>query len=160
MDPTASGQLPMITGFGLVLAYFVTGILFLAVPLTIQRLLAPRKYSEEKYIPYECGEDPVGSPWVQFNIRFYIFALVFLIFDVEVAFLLPWAVAFANPELTANYGMLAFWDGVLFVAILVVGFAYLWARGDLRWIRPKPAAEKELDARTKKEREILLGKAV
>ena len=80
--------------------------------------------------------------------------------DVEVAFLLPWAVAFRNAELTANYGMLAFWDGVIFVSILVVGFAYLWARGDLKWIRPKVHVEEELDERTKKQREILLGKAV
>lgn len=157
-------ELPMVAQYGLVLTFMVTGILFLLVPLLIQRFIAPRKYSEEKFIPYECGEDPVGTPWVQFNIRFYVFALIFLIFDVEVAFLLPWAVAFRNPELAANYGALAFWDGVVFVSILVIGFVYLWAKGDLKWIRPEQwsrrTPDEALDERTRKEREILLGKAV
>lgn len=164
MDPTTTQELPMIAGYGMVLAFMVTGIMFLVGPLLIQRFLAPRKYSAEKSIPYECGEDPIGTPWVQFNIRFYVFALIFLIFDVEVAFLLPWAVAFRSPEIAASYGALAFWDGVLFVGILVIGFAYLWSRGDLKWIRPTPRFSKDekvtLDERTRKEREILLGKAV
>ena len=164
MDPSATQELPMIASYGLVLAFLVTGVMFLFGPLLLQRFLAPRKFSAEKNIPYECGEDPVGTPWVQFNIRFYVFALIFLIFDVEVAFLLPWAVAFRSPEIAANYGMLAFWDGVLFVTILVIGFAYLWARGDLKWIRPDPRFSKDtqepLDERTRKEREILLGKAM
>ena len=86
---------------------------------------------------------------------------VFLIFDVEMAFLLPWAVAFRSPELAALYGPLAFWDAVVFVAILVVGLVYLWARGDLRWVRPQPQIDKkEPTERERRERDMLLGKAV
>jgi NADH-quinone oxidoreductase subunit A len=154
-------DLPMITGFGLVLTFLLLGVLMVFATLVIARLVAPRRYTEEKMTPYECGEDPVGNSWIQFNIRFYIFALVFLIFDVEMAFLLPWAVAFRSQELAASYGALAFWDAVVFVAILVVGLIYLWARGDLRWVRPQPQIDKkEPTEREKRQRDMLLGKAV
>jgi len=153
--------LPMIAGYGLVLAFMAAGVLFILIALVLQRFISTRHITEEKMLPYECGEDVVGSPWVQFNIRFYIFALVFLIFDVELAFLLPWAVAYRNPALMASYGWMAFWDGVIFIGILVVGLIYLWARGDLRWVRPRPDVEtKEPDERDLREREMLLGKVV
>ena len=91
----------------------------------------PSKYSAEKLTSYECGENPTGSPWIQFNIRFYVFALIFIVFDVEVAFLVPWAVAFKK------LGMFAFIEGLIFIAILAVGLAYVWAKGDLHWVRPE-----------------------
>ena len=104
-----TNTLPMITGFGLVLIFMIVGFFFVFGALLVQRFVSTRKITEEKMTPYECGEEPVGTPWVQFNIRFYIFALVFLIFDVEMAFLLPWAVAYRNPDLFSSYGMLAFY---------------------------------------------------
>lgn len=78
---------------------------------------------------YECGEIPEGSAWVQFNIRFYVIALIFLIFDVEIVFLFPWAVVYQE------LGLLAFVEAFLFVLILVIGFIYVWVKGDLDWVK-------------------------
>ena len=105
-----------------VLFFLVAAVLFVGVSLTFSSLVRPSKFTPEKYIPYECGENPVGSPWVQFNIRFYVFALVFIIFDVEVLFLFPWAVVYQK------LGLLAFVEGLIFIAILALGLAYLWAK--------------------------------
>ncbi|MFC1556119.1 NADH-quinone oxidoreductase subunit A, partial [candidate division KSB1 bacterium] len=85
--------------------------------------------TDEKMLPYECGEDPVGSAWIRFNNRFYIVALVFIIFDIEVVFLFPWALVFKK------LGMFAFIEMMVFLAILFAGFAYVWAKGDLEWVR-------------------------
>jgi len=85
---------------------------------------------------YECGEVPEGSAWVKFNVRFYVIALIFIIFDVEVIFLFPWAVVFQ--ELSNNgLGLLAFIEMFVFVLILIVGFAYVWVKGDLDWVKMK-----------------------
>ena len=127
--------MPMLLQFANVLVFLGVGVLFLSVSLLLSSLIRPSKYSEEKLIPYECGENPVGSPWIQFNIRFYVFALIFIIFDVEVAFLVPWAVVFKK------LGMFAFIEGLIFIAILAVGLAYVWAKGDLQWIRPEERYE-------------------
>ena len=76
---------------------------------------------------YECGEEPIGDAWVQFNMRYYIFALLFVIFDVEIVFLYPWAVVFSQ------LGIIAFMEMMIFIGILVVGLAYAWAKGALKW---------------------------
>ncbi|HEV8457962.1 MAG TPA: NADH-quinone oxidoreductase subunit A [Methylomirabilota bacterium] len=102
---------------------------FLVVNLIAWWILRPSRFSEEKLTTYECGENPTGSAWIQFNIRFYVFALIFIIFDVEAVFLLPWAVVFRE------LGPLAFAEGVFFIAILVVALAYVWRKGDLEWVR-------------------------
>jgi NADH:ubiquinone oxidoreductase subunit 3 (subunit A) len=112
-----------------VLAFAVLGIAFVAVNLILWWILRPRRFSEEKLTTYECGENPTGSAWIQFNIRFYVFALIFIIFDVEAVFLLPWAVVFRE------LGVLAFVEGLVFIAILVVALAYVWRKGDLEWVR-------------------------
>ena len=78
---------------------------------------------------YECGEEPVGDTRIKFNTRFYVIALIFLIFDVEIVFLFPWAVVYRK------IGMLAFVEMLIFIVILLVGLAYVWAKGDLEWIR-------------------------
>ena len=121
----------MILDYANVLVFLVVAALFLSVNLLLSSLIRPSIYSEEKLIPYECGENPVGSPWIRFNIRFYVFALIFIIFDVEVAFLLPWAVVFKE------LGWIAFVEGLIFIAILMVGLAYVWVKGDLEWVRPE-----------------------
>jgi NADH-quinone oxidoreductase subunit A len=122
----------MLSSFAGVLLFMVVGVLFIVVTLLIARLVrATGKDAPDKYIPYECGETPVGSAWVQFNIRFYVIALIFIIFDVEIIFLLPWAVVFKN------LGAFAFFEGLIFIAILMVGLAYVWRKGDLAWIKPE-----------------------
>ena len=118
-----------LTSHSAILIFLVVCIGFLAVNFLLWKLIRPSRYSEEKLTTYECGENPVGSAWIQFNIRFYVFALIFIIFDVEAVFLLPWAVVFRN------LGMLAFVEGVVFIAILVVALAYVWRKGDLEWVR-------------------------
>ena len=107
-------------------------VVLLVAPLIIQYIVSPRFNKEgEKLEIYECGEIPEGSAWVQFNIRFYIIALIFIIFDVEVVFLFPWAVVFKD------LGLIAFIEVMIFLGILVVGFAYVWSKGDLGWVKMK-----------------------
>jgi len=121
----------MLLQFANVLVFLGMGVALIAVSLLISSLIRPSNPTPEKLISYECGENPVGSPWIQFNIRFYVMALIFIIFDVEVAFLVPWAVVFKK------LGMFAFIEGLIFIAILAVGLAYVWAKGDLHWVRPE-----------------------
>ena len=122
----------MLAGYASVLLFMAVAVLFLVVSLVMSRLLRyTGKHSKDKYLAYECGEIPEGSAWIQFNIRFYVFALIFIIFDVEIVFLLPWAVVFNR------LGVFAFVEGLIFIAILVVGLAYVWAKGDLSWVKPE-----------------------
>jgi NADH:ubiquinone oxidoreductase subunit 3 (subunit A) len=121
----------MLFGFSSVLIFFAVGLLLLVVALWLARILRPTgKDAADKYIPYECGELPEGSAWIRFNIRFYVCALIFVIFDVEIIFLLPWAVVFKA------LGPFAFVEGLIFIAILAIGLAYVWKKGDLSWIKP------------------------
>jgi NADH-quinone oxidoreductase subunit A len=115
--------------FANVLVYIVISIGFIFGSLTLGRILRPNNPTPEKLTTYECGEEAIGSAWIQFNVRFYIIALIFLIFDVEIAVLFPWALIFNK------LGPLAFLELLLFVGILVVGFAYVWVKGDLEWLR-------------------------
>jgi NADH-quinone oxidoreductase subunit A len=117
-----------------ILAFLVIGVGFVASALIAWWVVRPSRFSEEKLTTYECGENPQGSAWIQFNIRFYVFALIFIVFDVEAVFLLPWAVVFRE------LGLLAFVEGLVFIAILAVGLAYVWRKGDLEWVRPEDRA--------------------
>jgi NADH:ubiquinone oxidoreductase subunit 3 (subunit A) len=117
-----------------ILTFLVVVIGFLAVNLVAWWLIRPSRFSEEKLTTYECGENPQGSAWIQFNIRFYVFALIFIVFDVEAVFLLPWAVVFRK------LGMVAFTEGLVFIAILAVALAYVWRKGDLEWVRSEDRA--------------------
>lgn len=120
----------MYSDFSPVALFIAIAIALIVLPLIIQHLISPRmNKGGDKLMSYECGEIPEGSAWVQFNIRFYIIALVFIIFDVEVVFLFPWAVVFQE------IGFLAFVEMAIFVLILVAGFAYVWAKGDLDWVK-------------------------
>lgn len=112
-----------------VLVFTIVACAFAFGSLTIGRILRPNKPTPEKLTTYECGEEAIGSAWVQFNVRFYIVALIFLIFDVEIAVLLPWATIFKK------IGLLALVEILVFVGILVAGFIYVWAKGDLEWLK-------------------------
>jgi len=102
--------------------------IFPALALLIPRLIAPRKPNPLKTETYECGMETYGETWVQFKAQYYIFALVFLIFDIEIVFLFPWAVAFDQLP------MFAVLEGVLFIMILVAGLFYIWRKGVLEWV--------------------------
>ncbi|MDI6780130.1 MAG: NADH-quinone oxidoreductase subunit A [Bacteroidota bacterium] len=122
----------MLTDFGRVFLFFIIAAIFVAAGLIVARLLRPHRWYPGKLTTYECGEEPIGTPWVQYNIRFYVVALIFLIFEVEIVFLFPWAVVYQN------LGMFAFVEMVIFLVILLVGYAYVWRKGDLEWDRPEP----------------------
>ena len=116
------------TGIVAYLALFaVFGFLFLFATLLVGRFLRPYAPNAEKLEVYECGEPTIGSSFVQFDLRFYVVALLFIIFDLEVAFLFPWAIAFGD------VGMLGFWSMMVFLAILTIGFIYEWRKGALEW---------------------------
>jgi NADH-quinone oxidoreductase subunit A len=119
------------------------GAAFVLVNMVMGALARPNVPTPEKLAIYECGEPSIGSSWVQFDLRFYIVALVYLIFDVEVALFYPWAVAWGSAaDLGASIGMSAFEirqvalvDMLFFFGVLLVGFAYLWRFGYLDWVR-------------------------
>ena len=120
-------------GYGTLYLYVGLFILlvagFVATTLALARLIAPsRKSSRMKGQNYETGETPVTDPWRPFPVRYYIFALLFLIFDVEAAFLYPWAVIYRS------LGLYGFVEMVIFVLILGVGLAYAWKKGALKWV--------------------------
>jgi NADH-quinone oxidoreductase subunit A len=107
--------------------FTITGFAFIASTLLISRLLRPSAPNPNKLETYECGPLPVGDAWRQFNLHYYLFALVFVVFDVEAAFLYPWAVAF---KLEGPYAVA---EMLIFVALLLAGWAYAWKRGALEW---------------------------
>lgn len=104
------------------------GFTFAALPIVAGQLLAPRKPNPMKSSTYECGIETVGDTWVQFKVQYYIFALIFVIFDIEAVFLFPWAVAYQQLPL---YMVL---EGVLFILILGAGLLYAWRKGALEWL--------------------------
>lgn len=163
------------------LVFLAVGSFFLFIHLLMGKLLRPNRPDPEKMTIYECGEPTVGSAWIQFDLRYYVVALLFVIFDVEVAFFFPWAVVFGTAnqyhrvagdesqqvralelrqqlqpvglppvdeadsvhELTPadakSWAWVAFFDILVFFGVLMVGFAYLWKRGDINWVRTTEA---------------------
>ena len=108
--------------------FFVIGAIFPGVPILMTVFLAPRKPNPAKLATYECGMETIGDTWVQFKAHYYIYALVFVIFDVETVFLFPWAVAIGQLPLFAVL------EGVLFILILAGGLIYAWRKGVLEWV--------------------------
>jgi NADH-quinone oxidoreductase subunit A len=166
------------------LVFLGVGSFFLFIHLMMGKVIRPAKPEGEKLTIYECGEPTVGSAWIQFDLRYYVVALLFVVFDVEVAFFCPWAVVFGNvnalarldpanedlkekrahiaarlipnlpsldgkqasaaeidPETANSWAWVSFLDILVFFGVLMVGFAYLWRRGDIDWVR-STAAEK------------------
>lgn len=166
------------------LVFTLVSIAFLITPLLLGKLVRPRLPSAEKDASYECGEPSIGSSYIQFDLRFYVVALLFIIFDVEVVFFFPWATVFGttmqladtalSPEarrvlseqlLSASPGSItdqtavgaatalklgwtAFVDVAAFFAVLLVGFAYVWKRGDLDWVRSTAEQKMKIGATT------------
>jgi NADH-quinone oxidoreductase subunit A len=131
-----------LSDFSVVLLFIIAGTIFVLVSLLVARLIRPNRPNPEKLSSYESGEDPVGVPWTQFNIRFYIIALVFLLFEVEIIFLFPWSTVFADKELAAETGgawpWFALLEMIVFIGVLALGLAYAWVNGHLNWITPDP----------------------
>ncbi len=111
-----------------VLIFILAGIGIVLFTFLFSRLIRPSNPYPEKNVNYECAEEPIGNSWIKFNNRFYIFALIFVIFDVEVIFLFPWAVAFGQ------LGLFALIEMVIFILILFFGLFYAWRKGALKWV--------------------------
>lgn len=113
------------------IAIFVgLGIVFWMVALGLSLLLRPKRANDAKDTAYECGTNPVGRAWYQVHVRYYIYALLFVLFDVEVAFLYPWAVIFRN---VTSGQLLLFIEVLIFLVILIFGLVYAWRKGALEW---------------------------
>ncbi len=117
----------MLTTYVPIALFLVVGVIFGLAPLIIARFIAPYRPSKVKLEPYESGVETIGPTHVQFRTRYYMYALVFVIFDVEAVFLFPWAVAYNV------LGLFALIEMVIFVAMLLVAFAYAWKKGALEW---------------------------
>jgi NADH-quinone oxidoreductase subunit A len=165
-----------------ILVFLGLGVFFVFIHLMMGKMVRPLRPSAEKLTIYECGEPTIGSAWIQFDLRFYVVALLFVIFDVEVVFFFPWAIVFGKanqlaradvpkaqqiqltddlvppseraltgipsrtndliePPAAQSLAVMAFWDIAVFFAVLLVGFAYLWKRGDLDWVRSTAAEQ-------------------
>ncbi len=124
----------MLIDFANVLVFMAVGAAFVGVNLLIGSLLRPSNPQVRKLSTYECGEPSSGSAWINFNIRFYIIALMFIIFEVEIAFVFPVATTFRS-WVESGRGIFAFAEILLFVGILFIGLIYAWAKGDLEWVK-------------------------
>lgn len=126
--------------FGEILIYLIGGLLFLSASFLVARLVRPNRPNEQKLETYESGEQPVSTAWGQFNMRFYIVALIFILFEVEIIFLFPWATVFADEKLIDEtnglWGWFSFAEMIIFILILALGLAYAWVNGLLDWIKP------------------------
>ena len=117
-----------------VLVFCSVGFVFVFANMIVGSIIRPKRKTSDGLEIYECGEETIGDAWIQFDIRYYTVALIYVIFAVEIAFLFPWAMvlseAFENPAI----GTYALWKGVLFVTILFLGLAAVWVKGDLDWV--------------------------
>jgi NADH-quinone oxidoreductase subunit A len=133
---------------------------FAVSQILVTQLIGPRKRTLTKLMPYECGKDPVGSAHDRYSIKFYSVAVIFLLFDIEVLFIVPFAVAFKallSAEKTSGipYGTVAFVEIIAFVATLVVGFIYVWKKGVFDWsIQARAEAKAEVKEMARKNREL------
>jgi NADH-quinone oxidoreductase subunit A len=108
--------------------FFAVSVLLLLIVLSIGKVVRPTRVQPEKYLPYESGVDPVGTGWAQSHIRYYIYALLFVLFDVEAVFLFPWAIRLEE------FGVFGLVEMFVFIFVLALGLVYAWRKGVLRWI--------------------------
>src|SRR5262249_25062369 len=132
--------LTMYFDFANVLVFLLLGLFLSAMMLGLGRLLRPSNPLVPKLGTYECGEPPTGSAWINFNIRFYLVALIFVIFDVEIAFMYP-VVAVFRDWLLSGRGATALAEMLLFIGVLALGLVYVWVKRDLEWVKQLPAEQ-------------------
>src|SRR5258708_28046507 len=120
-----------ITAYWPVMLFFVIAAIFPVLPVVLGRFLRPSIYLKSKMRPYECGIDPVSEAHDRFTVRYYIVAMLFLIFDVETIFLLPWAIIFMGDDF--SFATFALIEMFVFIGILIVGYYYAWRKGALEW---------------------------
>lgn len=139
---------------------FLVAMGFAVSQLLVTQLIGPRKRTATKLMPYECGKDPVGSARDRYSIKFYTVAVIFLLFDIEVLFMIPFAVAFkdllAQQKISGiAFGTIAFIEILIFIATLIVGYIYIWKKGTFDWgLQARAEARAEAKAMAKKNREL------
>lgn len=127
-----------------ILLMFVVAIGFAGGNVILSQLVGQSKRTRTKQMPYECGKDPVGSARARFSVKFYLIAMVFILFDIELIFLMPWAVVFKKLTLEDGLGTLAYVEMMIFVALLLVGYVYVLKKGLFEWSeRSRVEAEAE-----------------
>jgi len=127
MRGRVNGRASLVTPFGFVGIFIVVAIGLTTLPIVLNYFIAPKKPNKIKGETYECGIETVGDTWVQFKSQYYIYALIFVIFDIEAVFLFPWALAYNELELFAVIEM------IIFILILAAGLIYAWRKGALEW---------------------------
>jgi NADH-quinone oxidoreductase subunit A len=123
--------------FANVLVFLLLGLGLSGMMLGLGRLLRPSNPLAAKLETYECGEPPTGNAWINFNIRFYLVALIFVIFDVEIAFMYP-VVAVFRDWLQSGRGLYALTEMLLFIGVLAIGLVYVWVKRDIEWVKQLP----------------------
>ncbi len=123
----------MLEGYFPVLVFILVGVAFGFAPVLAGLVVAPHRPDSEKPSPYECGFEAFEDARMKFDVRYYLIAILFILFDLEVAFLLPWATIFKEIVQTESVRWFGFLEMLVFIAILVVGFVYAWAKGALDW---------------------------
>jgi NADH-quinone oxidoreductase subunit A len=116
-----------------VLVFVLVGLAFGCVPIILGWLVAPSRPDAEKLSPYECGFEAFEDARMKFDVRYYLIAIIFILFDLEIAFLLPWASIFKEIVATESVKMFGFFEMLVFIGILVVGYVYAWVKGALDW---------------------------
>lgn len=124
----------MLNPYGNIFVFFAAGFVFVFLIMTLVRIVAPRRPNREKNKTYECGEDPVGSGWLNFNARFYLIAILFIVFDIELVLVFPVVARFRDHLLRGDGGVV-FLELFLFAAVLFLGLVYAWRNGYLEWLR-------------------------
>jgi NADH-quinone oxidoreductase subunit A len=136
----------MISDFGYIFLFILAGISLVAILLGINKFIRPSRPNPEKMSTYESGEEPTGNANIQFNVRFYIVALVFILFEVELVFLFPWATVFGNEQLYEATNGLWAWISItemfVFIGMVALGLAYAWIKGYLDWVKPEIKIQK------------------
>ena len=113
---------------------FVLAMIFAVGNIVLSQLVGQKKQTRTKLMPYECGKDPVGTARERFSVKFYLIAMIFILFDIELIFLMPWAVVFKDlAARTSPVRGVIFWEMILFIGLVAVGFVYVWKKGALRW---------------------------
>ncbi len=128
-----------ISEYGKILLMAIIAVVLVSATMFLARILSPKNPNPIKLSTYECGEETTGTSWVQFNPRFYVIALVFLLFDVELIFIFPWATVFGNAEFIAadsRWGWFTLIEMAIFLGVLIIGLWYVWKSGDISWIKP------------------------
>jgi NADH-quinone oxidoreductase subunit A len=123
----------MLENYFPVLVFILVGLAFGCAPILLGWLVAPNRPDSEKLSPFECGFEAFEDARMKFDVRFYLIAIIFILFDLEIAFLFPWAVIFKDIVASDTMRMFGFFEMMIFIGILVIGYIYAWAKGALDW---------------------------